>query len=143
MMRASVAVAIVFVATVSTWLRAQASASGGPGTGYPNVDRPMALGPGDTVQVLNRIVVDRAPGQRGSRMDVHYTTRIPASDADARAAQADRVAQIVGADAWKLGARRVTVSICETRACAETREPPKQWWVYERMNGGEWRRSKP
>jgi hypothetical protein len=107
---------------------------------YPNVDRPMVLGPGDTVQVLNRIVVDRAPGQRGARIDVQYSTRIPASNAAARADQADRVAQLVGADASKLGVRRVTVSICDTRACAETREPPKVWYIYERGIGGVWAR---
>jgi hypothetical protein len=143
MNRALVAVVFASFGVVPQALRAQGAASSGPAASYPNVDRPMALGPGDTVQVLNRIIVDRAPGQRGSRMDVHYSTHIPASDATARAEQADRVAQVVGADAWKIGARRVTLSICETRACAETREPPRQWYVYERVVGGEWRRSKP
>jgi len=108
--------------------------------GYPNVDRPFVLGPGDTVQLLNRIVVDRAPGQRGARLDVHYSTRIPASDAAARAEQADRIALLVGAEASKLGARKLTVSICETRACAETREPPRSWYAYERGIGGVWSR---
>lgn len=111
-------------------------------TGYPNVDRPLALGEGDTVQVLNRILVDRAPGMRGTRLDVHYSTRIPATNADERAAQADRIAQIVGADAFKIGARKVTISICESRACAETREPPKFWYVYERGLGGVWQRAR-
>lgn len=110
--------------------------------GYPNVDRPMALADGDTVQLLNRIVVDRAPGMRGTRLDVHYATRIPASNTEGRAAEADRLAQIVGADAFKIGARRVTISICETRACAETREPPKFWYAYERGMGGVWQRSR-
>jgi hypothetical protein len=110
--------------------------------GYPNVDRPLALADGDTVQVLNRILVDRAPGMRGTRLDVHYSTRIPAANEEGRAAQADKLAQIVGADAWKIGARRVTISICESRACAETREPPKFWYVYERGMGGVWQRSR-
>jgi hypothetical protein len=115
---------------------AQAQAQGA----YPNVDRPFALGPGDTIQLLNRIVVDRAPGQRGTRLDVHYSTRIPASDAAARAEQADRVAHLMGAEASKLGVRKVMVSICETRACAETREPAKLWYAYERGIGGVWSR---
>lgn len=110
--------------------------------GYPNVDRPLALAEGDTVHVFNRIVVDRAPGQRGTRVDVHYATRIPANDASARAEQADRLAQIVGDAAWKSGAKRVTLSICETRACAETREPPRVWYAYERGVGGVWQRSR-
>ena len=105
---------------------------------FPNVDQPVALGPGDTIQLLNRIVIDRAPGQRGRRVDVHFSTR--SRDAAARGDQADRLAQIVGPDAWKLGARRVTIAICDTRACAETREPPKDWYVYERGPGGVWQR---
>ena len=109
---------------------------------YPNVDRAMVLAPGDTIQLLNRILVDRSPGQRGARIDVHYSTRIPASEAAARADQADRLAQIVGADASKIGARKLTISICETRACAETREQPRSWYVYERGIGGVWQRSR-
>jgi len=109
---------------------------------YPNVDKPITIAPGETVQLLNRIVVDRAPGQRGTRVDVHYSTEIPASNPDARAAQADRLAQVIGADAWKMGARRITISICDTRACAETREPPQSWYVYERGVGGVWYRAR-
>ena len=111
-------------------------------SGYPNVDRPLTIGPGDTVRVLNRIVVDRAPGQRGTRLDVHYSTRIPDSDADGRGAQADRLAQLIGADAWKMGARRITIAICDTQACAETREPPRHWFIYERGVGGVWYRAR-
>ena len=107
---------------------------------YPNVDRPLALAPSDTIQLLNRIVVDRAPGQRGARVDVHFSTQIPASEEERRGEQADRLAQLVGPDAWNMGARRVTISICDTRACAETREPPRQWYVYERGTGGVWQR---
>jgi hypothetical protein len=110
--------------------------------GYPNVDRPVVLGAGDTVRLLNRILVDRAPGQRGTRMDIQYSTRIPAGDSAARAEQADRLVRIVGIDAWKIGARRVTLSICDTRACAETREPPRTWYAYERGIGGTWQRSR-
>jgi len=105
---------------------------------FPNVNQPVALGPGDTIQLLNRIVVDRAPGQRGVRMDVHFSSR--STDASARGDEADRLAQIVGPDAWKLGARRVTIAICDTRPCAETREPPRDWYVYERGPGGVWQR---
>ena len=111
-------------------------------SGYPNVDRPVVLAAGDTVHLLNRILVDRAPGQRGTRIDIQYSTRIPASDAAARADQADRLVKLMGADAWKIGARRVTLSICDNRACAETREPPKAWYAYERGIGGTWQRSR-
>jgi hypothetical protein len=100
----------------------------------------MAIAPGDTVQLLNRMVIDRAPGARGARLDVQYATRIPASNTAARAEQADRIAQIFGAEAAKIGARKVTISICDTRACAETREPPRQWYLYERGIGGVWQR---
>jgi len=108
---------------------------------FPNVNQALALAPGDTIQVLNRIVVDRAPGQRGVRMDVHFASR--SSDANARGEEADRLAQIVGPDAWKLGARHVTIAICDTQSCAETREPPKNWYVYERGPGGVWQRVRP
>jgi hypothetical protein len=108
---------------------------------YPNVDRAVAIADGDTVQLLNRILVDRAPGQRGARIDVHFSTRVPATDAEGRAHQADRLAQVIGAEAWKAGIRNVTIAICDTRACAETREPPKLWFAYQRGIGGVWNRS--
>jgi len=73
-------------------------------------------------------------------MDVHFASR--SSDATARAGEAERLAQIVGPDAWKLGARRVTIAICDTRPCAETREQPKDWYVFERGPGGVWQRVK-
>lgn len=107
---------------------------------YPNVNQTITLSPDDTIRLLNRIVVDRAPGQRGTRVDVHFATRIPPSDEAARGAQADRLAQIVGRQAWEIGARRITIGICDTRACAQTREPPRAWYVYERGAGGVWRR---
>src|SRR5437773_3425272 len=83
---------------------------------YPNVDEPMALGPSESVRILNRIVVDRAPGQRGARIDVQYSTSIPAENAAGRGEQADRLAQVIGAEAWKMGARSITIAICDTRA---------------------------
>jgi hypothetical protein len=113
----------------------------GPSSGYPNVDRPFAVGAGDTVQLLNRVLIDRAPGARGARLDVQYATRIPASDVTARGEQADRIAQILGPEAIKMGARKISVGICDTRACAETREPPRQWYLYEPGVGGVWRRA--
>jgi len=58
----------------------------------------------------------------------------------ARGEQADRVAQRFGDEAFKAGARALTIGICDTRACAETKEPPRQWYVYERGIGGAWRR---
>jgi hypothetical protein len=131
------------LAVVLGWtLAAGATAHAQTPGSYPNVDRPMALSGGDTIQLLNRILVDRAPGQRGARIDIQYATRIPASDVTARAEQADRLAQIIGPEASKIGARRFTISICDTRACAETREQPKAWYIYERGVGGIWQRSR-
>src|SRR5436190_21892163 len=102
----------LFAALASVTLAASAGAQGPAAAGYPNVNRPMVLAPDDTIQLLNRIVVDRAPGQRGARVDVHYATRIPAGNAAARAEEADRLAQIVGAQVSESGVRRVTISIC-------------------------------
>src|SRR3954471_616013 len=107
-----------------------------------NEGRALSLGPGDTIQVLKRRVIDRAPGSRGIRLDVQYSTRIPPNDLDARVAQADRIAYLLGADAKAVGARIVSISICDTRACAEAREPPRQWYVYERGADGIWVRQR-
>ena len=131
--------ALLVIAAVLT-LAAKAGAQ--TATTYPNVDRAFAIADGDTVQLLNRILVDRGPGQRGARIDVHYSTRLPASDADGRAHQADRLAQIIGAEAWKAGVKNVTIAICETRACAETKEPPRLWYIYQRGVGGVWNRAR-
>jgi hypothetical protein len=90
--------------------------------------------------LLNRVVIDRAPGARAPRLDVQYATRIPVTNTAERAEQADRIAQIFGAEATKIGARKVTIGICDTRACAEAREPPRQWYLYERGIGGVWQR---
>ena len=122
-------------------LSAAAQAQGPSSPGYPNVDRPFAIAAGDTVQLLNRVFIDRAPGARGARLDVQYSTRIPAGDMTARGEQADRIAQMFGREAVKMGARKLSVGICDTRACAETREPPKQWYLYEPGIGGVWRRA--
>jgi hypothetical protein len=128
----------LFAAVLICALCAAAGAQGPAASGYPNVDRPLAIASGDTVQLLNRIVIDRAPGARGPRLDVQYATRIPASNTSAREEQADRLAQIFGAEAAKIGARKVSLGICDTRACAEAREPPRQWYLYERGMGGVW-----
>ena len=130
--------AVLLALALTTTASAQSIAQTGSQTGYPNVNRPLGLGPGDTVQVLNRTIIDRSPGARSIRLDLQYSTRIPASDGAARSAQADRVAQIVGSDAKTIGARVVSISICESQACAEMREQPKTWFVYERGVGGVW-----
>jgi hypothetical protein len=130
--------AVLLALALSTTAGAQGVAQTGSQTGYPNVNRPLAIGPGDTIQVLNRTVIDRSPGARAIRLDLQYSTRIPASDVTARLAQADRVAQTLSADAKSIGARVVSISICETQACAEMREQPKTWYIYERGVGGVW-----
>jgi hypothetical protein len=108
---------------------------------YPNVDRPLALAPGDTVHVLIRFVNEGGPNVRppGRRLDFVYSTRIPAGNASARVAQADRAAQLFGPAAIEIGARRLSIGICDTRECAERRHPPGEWYLYERTNDG-WRR---
>jgi hypothetical protein len=130
--------AVVFGCLLAIGLAAEGRAQ----SSYPNVDRPFVLAAGDTVHMFNRIVVDRAPGQRGARIDIQYSTHIPPDDASARAAQADRLAQMIGSEASKIGARKVMLSICDTRACAETREQPRVWYSYERGLGGVWQRAR-
>jgi hypothetical protein len=112
------------------------------GSGYPNVNRAVAIAPGDTVQLLSQFVFDRGAAVRtaGRRLDVHYSTRIPASDATTRQEQADRAAEFFGPEAIKIGAKRLAIGICDTRACAENRDPPAAWFQYERTFNGEWRR---
>ena len=110
--------------------------------GYPNVDRAVAIAPGETVHVLNKMLVDRAPGLRAvRRLDFQYRTTIPASDAAAREAQAVRAAQFLGAAAEESGARALSISICDTEACGRRDEPPRVWYIFEKGSGG-WRRVK-
>lgn len=109
--------------------------------GYPNVDRPAGIAPGETVHVLNKMLVDRAPGMRAvRRLDFQYRTTIPAGDAQARELQALRAAQFFGAAADEAGARVLSVAICDTEACGRRDEPPRVWFIYEKGSGGVWRR---
>ena len=119
---------------------ADASASGR----YPNVNRAIAIAPGDTVQLLNEFVFDRGPAMRqsGKRLDLQYGTRIPPTNGSAREEQADRAAQFFGSQAINMGARRLAIGICDTRECAENRHPPAAWYQYERSFDGKWRRIK-
>jgi hypothetical protein len=111
-------------------------------SGYPNVNRTVVIAPGDTVQLLSQFVFDRGAAVRtaGRRLDLHYSTRIPATDPAARQQQADRAAQFFGPEAINIGAKRLAIGICDTRACAENRDPPAAWFQYERTFNGEWRR---
>ena len=108
---------------------------------YPNVNRAVAIAPGETVHLLNQFVFDRGPAMRrpGKRIDFLYSTTIPAGDEKAREEQADRAAQFFGAQALDMGAHRIAIAICDTRACAENRQPPSAWYQYERFDG-KWRR---
>jgi hypothetical protein len=123
-------------------IAAPLAAQNSVGSGYPNVNRAVAIAPGDTVQLLSQFVFDRGAAVRtaGRRLDLHYSTRIPASDAATRQEQADRAAQFFGPEAIKIGAKRLAIGICDTRACAENRDPPAAWFQYERTFNGEWRR---
>jgi len=111
--------------------------------GYPNVDRQLEVAPGDTIQLLSRMLLDGGPAMRlpGRRLEFHYTTRIPASDSVQRIAEADRAAQFFGAEAIDAGVRRLSIGICDTKACAERRHPPAMWFMYERTATG-WRRAR-
>ena len=102
-------------------------------------DSTVVLSEGDTVMVFNSSVNDGGPGRRVRRLDVLYATRIPVTDARSRAAQADRAAQFFGPQAIEIGARRLSIGICDTQACAERRDPPAAWFLYERSAQG-WRR---
>ena len=105
-------------------------------------DSTVVLAPGDTVRVLSSFVHDGGVGRVGGRrLDVTYATRIPATDGESRAAQADRAAQVFGPQAIEIGARRLSIGICDTQACAQRRDPPAAWFLYERSPQG-WRRLK-
>jgi hypothetical protein len=121
----------------------ETSAQGSAQGGYPNVDRPLVIAPGETVRLLSRFVHEGGPAMRlpGRRLDLQISTIIPASDSLGRIAQADRAAQVFGVEALELGVRRLSIGICDTRACAERRSPPAAWYLYERSADG-WKRSK-
>ena len=104
-------------------------------------DSTVVLGQGDTVRVFNSYVNDGGPGHGGRRLDVIYATRIPVADASSRAAQADRAAAFFGPQAIEIGARRLSIGICDTQACAARKDPPAAWFLYERTSHG-WRRLK-
>ena len=112
------------------------------GSAYPNVEKAFEVAPGDTILLLSRFVHEGGPAMRqpGRRLELQYATRIPASDSAARLRQADRAAQFFGPEATDLGVRRLSIGICDTRACAARRAPPAVWYLYERGASG-WRRS--
>jgi hypothetical protein len=112
-------------------------------TAYPNVDKRLELAPGEVIVLLNRVVNEGGPAARppGRRLDMQYSTTIPASDSLGRLEQADRAAQYFGPQAIEMGVRRLSIGICDTRACAERRDPPSTWYLYERTSNG-WRRSR-
>jgi hypothetical protein len=104
-------------------------------------DSTVVLSQGDTVRVFTSYVNDGGPGRGGRRLDVIYATRIPVADASARESQADRAAQFFGPQAIEIGARRLSIGICDTQACAARKDPPAAWFLYERTAQG-WRRLK-
>jgi hypothetical protein len=116
------------------------AASAAQAQGYPNVDRYITLAEGDSVRLLIRLVNDgalmRPPGRR---LDFIYSSQIPAANAAERKAQADRAAEVLGAQAVEIGARRLSIGICDTQACAQRKDPPAEWYLYERTSRG-WKR---
>ena len=130
------AVTLAFLA--GSTLAAQPSAAGG----FPNAEKRLTLSAGDTVTLLNRLVNEGGPAMKppGRRLDFQYSTSIPVSDSVGRMQQADRAAALLGPQAVVIGVRRISIGICDTRACAERRDPPAMWYLYERTNNG-WRRA--
>jgi hypothetical protein len=119
---------------------AASSAQAGPAT-YPNVDRSVEIGSGETAHLLIRYVNDRGAGMvnRGKRLDFAYATKLPKSDAAGRQAQADRAAQVLGAQAVDLGMNSLSIGICDSEACAQRKAPPSDGYLYTRTNSG-WKR---
>ena len=116
-----------------------ASAAGAQGA-YPNVNRYVTLAEGDSVRLLIRVVNDGAMARPpGRRLDFIYSSQIPSANAAERKAQADRAAEVLGPQAVEIGARRLSIGICDTQACAERRDPPSEWYLYERTARG-WKR---
>ena len=112
-------------------------------SGYPNAEKRLEVAPGESIMLLNRVIHEGGPATTppGRRLDLQYSTAIPATDSAARMEQADRVAQFFGPDAIGVGVRRLSIGICDTRACAERRDPPATWYLYERTSTG-WKRTR-
>ena len=106
----------------------------------PRADSTVVLAPGDTVRIFNSTIHEGGIGRNGvRRFDVLYATRIPVADAASRASQADRAAQVFGPRADEAGLKRLSIGICDTQSCAQRRDPPAAWFLYERTAQG-WRR---
>lgn len=120
--------------TVATPARAQRF---GPAS-YPNVDKPFAVAQGDTVQLLSRLMHEAGPAMSrpGKRLDFVYSTVIPPTNRGGRAAQADKAAQVLGAQAVELGVARISIGICDTKECAQRKHPPADWFQYQRTSTG-------
>jgi hypothetical protein len=131
---------LILVIAVSVSAAPLCAQRSGPAA-YPNVDKPFEVGPGDTVQLLSRLMHEPGPAMSrpGKRLDFVYSTVIPASNRAGRAAQADRAAQAFGAQAAELGLNRMSIGICDTRECAQRKHPPADWFLYQRTNSG-WKR---
>jgi len=136
-------VTLVWLLGLLTAASAPLAAQSASTSAYPNVDKPVVVAPGDTIRLLIRMVSENGPAMRlpGKRLDFVYSTQIPASDAAARQAQADRAAQLFGPEAVEMGVRKLSIGICDTRACAQRRDPPAEWYLYERTQTG-WRRAR-
>jgi hypothetical protein len=127
---------LIAILLVAAPLRAQEAVH----SGYPNVNRAVEIAPGESVHVLNRVLVDRVPGQRSvRRIDFAYRTSIPANDVEGRAAQAERAAQVLGAIAIDAGVRSLAIAICDSDACGRRAEPPRVWYLYELRAGNVWK----
>ena len=121
-------------------LAALAATAADAQSGYPNVDRYVSLAAGDSVRLMIKVVNDGAFSRPpGRRLDFVYISSIPASNAAGRQAQADRAAEVFGPQAVEIGARRLSIGICDTEACGERKTPPSEWYLYERTSRG-WKR---
>lgn len=137
-MRGPVAIGIVALGLTLGPSRAQCQEAVHPG--YPNVNQPVEIAPGESVHLLNRVLVDRTPGLRSvRRLDFQYRTAIPPSETAARAAQAERAAQFFGPQAREAGARMLAIAICDNDRCARRDEAPRTWFIYEMRAGNVWK----
>jgi hypothetical protein len=133
----------VTLAMALAFLPARAEAQRAEHPGYPNVNQPVEIAPGETIQVLSRVLVDRAPGMRQvRRLDYQVRSSIAPGDAAGREAQAARIVQAFTDAAGQAGVRMMSIAFCDTDACAKHTEPPRTWFVFERGTRGVWQRVK-
>jgi hypothetical protein len=107
------------------------------------IGEPTVVAPGDTIHVLDFSIgsVGHDVVRPGTWYEIHYVSRIAASDSLARHAEADRAAAFFGPRALQAGFRGFSIGLCDSLACAEKRESAKVWYFYKRGEDEVWRRA--